>query len=131
MASFFQYDPSRVIVSWRRQLQGFGPDTIVKVAWNEDLFTESYGTGGDVVRAPNSCRAGKVTVTLLQQSPSNSDLVNSAFIGDVAHMTIKNLDGAVLVDGSSAQIVKFPDLEFAATSGTVDWVFACATLERY
>ena len=130
MALFFQYDPSRVTVTWRFiAFQGFGPDTFVKCTWNADLFTEIVGVAGWVVRLPNNDTTGRVSITLLSRSPSNDAMTAAAATGDVGHLVVKDLNGATLIDGTDAQILKLPDHEYAADSNTTEWVLACSELQ--
>ena len=137
MALFRNYDPGRIVMVWNGiTIQGIGPDTFVKAARNEDNFTEDVGAGGDVVHTRNHNRTGKVTFTLQDASPSN-DQLSAAAIADeltglaVGALLIKDLNGTTVVQCANARIQKYADLEYAAKSGTNDWILMCAELEMF
>ncbi len=137
MALFKNYDPSRIILVWNTiQVQGYGPDTFVKAARNEDQFTEQVGAAGDVVHIRNRNRTGKVTFTLQDASPSNdllSAIANADEISGLGYgaLMIKDLNGTTLVKCANARIQKYPDLEYGADAGTNDWILMCAELEMF
>jgi hypothetical protein len=137
MALFRNYDPGRIVMVWNGiQIQGYGPDTFVKASRNEDNFTEQVGANGDVVHVRNRNRAGKVTFTLQDASPSN-DALSSAAVADeltglnFGALMIKDLNGTTLIQAANARIQKYADAEYAADAGTNDWVIMCAELEMF
>lgn len=135
MALFRNYDPGRITIIWNGiQIQGYGPDTFVKAVRNEDNFTEAVGANGDVVHARNRNRTGKVTFTLQDASPSNDQLSAAAILDErtglaYGALMIKDLNGTTLVQCANARIQKYADVEYAADSGTNDWILMCAELE--
>lgn len=135
MAIFRNYDPGRIVLVFNNiQAQGYGPDTFVKAARNEDTFTEQVGANGDVVHVRNRNRTGKVTFTLQDASPTNdafSALAQADELTGLAFgsLMIKDLNGTTLIQAANARIQKYPDAEYAADAGTNDWVIMCAELE--
>ena len=137
MALYKNYDPGRIVLIWNSiQIQGFGPDTFVKAARNEDNYTEAVGANGDVVHTRNRNRTGKVTFTIQDASPSNDQLSAAAIADELTGLgygalMIKDLNGTTLVQSANARIQKYADLEYAADSGTNDWIIMCAELEMF
>lgn len=137
MALFRNYDPGRIILVWNGiQIQGYGPDTFVKAARNEDNFTEQVGANGDVVHIRNRNRTGKVTFTLQDASPTNDQLSALAQADErtglaFGPLLIKDLNGTTLVMCANSRIQKYADMEYAADAGTNDWIVMCAELEMF
>lgn len=137
MALYRNYDPGRITMVWNGILiQGYGPDTFVKAARNEDLFDEQVGADGSVVHVRNRNRTGKVTFTLLDASPTNDQLSTAANADELTGLSIgalmiKDLNGTTLIKCANARIQKYPDIEYAADGGTNDWVIMCAELEVF
>lgn len=134
--TFRNYDPAQIIVSFKGvQLQGFAPGTFVRVERDEDTFGEQAGAGGDVVRVRSRNRMGKVTVILLQSSPSNDYLSARAAEDELTgiaygEISLKNLNGATIVaGGSDAWIRKPAQIEYGAEVSNREWVFQVADLD--
>ena len=49
----------------------------------------------------------------------------------VGALLIKDLNGTTVVQCANARIQKYADLEYAAKSGTNDWILMCAELEMF
>lgn len=142
MATFKNYDPDGIIVTVNAiPVQGFAPGTFVRVERDEDTFTEQVGAGGDVVRVRNRNRMGKVTITLLQSSPTNDQLslmhradeltapgVVSTGVGQVM---VKELNGATVAGGANAWVRKPPQIEFGAEASNREWVIQVADMDMF
>lgn len=117
------------------KLEGYGPDTFVKVERNEDSFMSKVGADGEVARTRNLNRTGKVTATLLQTSASNK-LLQAALIADeltpnglsIFPLMVKDNSGNAIWVAKEAWIMKPAATEGAREVGTREWVFECATL---
>lgn len=134
MASFANYDPSKVFVSFMgKQFVGFADGTFVTAERAEDAFSTAVGASGDVTRVRSRNRMGTVTVTLQAASPTNDDLTSLALTDEedgtsYGPLQIKDLNGDTLINAASAWIKKFPSVEFAVESSNREWVFECAEL---
>ena len=63
------YDPTKVNVTYNsRQLRMFG-DSLFTLARDEDSMTLKKGVKGDSTYIRNANKAGKLTITLQQESP--------------------------------------------------------------
>lgn len=79
----------------------FGPDSLVTVEMNEDLFTLQMGADGRGVRSKTSNRSARITVTLMQSSASN-DLLSA-----IAQLDSQSNEGVfplMIKDGSGRSI---------------------------
>ena len=93
----------------------------------------------EVFRLHNASRAyydaGKVTVILLQSSPSNDYLSARAAEDELTgiaygEISLKNLNGATIVaGGSDAWIRKPAQIEYGAEVSNREWVFQVADLD--
>lgn len=135
--AFADYAADQVIVTWNGiNINGFSDDTFVEVERDEDGFTTVTGALGDVTRARQLNRTGKITITLLAHAPVNAELAALAqededFGGGYGPIQVKDLTNRMLADGAEAWVMKRPKLERAKEGGTVQWVFAVAYLNVY
>ncbi len=133
--TFKYYSPSEVTFSFNgTRIVGFMDGTFIDAEREEQGFTKHTGALGDVTRTRNLNRTGKVTLTLMAQSPSN-DLLQAIATSDeqfgdgVGALMIKDLNSNMLCHASLAWIQKMPKVERAKESGSTVWVFECADLE--
>lgn len=131
------YDPSQVIFSFFGiNVGGYMDGTFIEVERDEDAFTKTVGSLGDVTRTRNLNRAGKVTLTLKSEAPSN-DLLSALHAQDeqfglsYGPLSIKDLNGNMRCNATYAWIMKAPKVERAKESGSVQWVFDCADISIF
>ena len=131
------YDPKQVIITFGTKIiTGFGEGTVVVVERNGQSFTKKKGIDGTVDRTNNNARDFQVTVTIKQTSRTNSDLseihASDQINNDgVKPLTIKDLSGTTFFNAPSAWIQSDPNIEFAAESGDVDWVFDTGVADKF
>lgn len=123
------YDPRKVSVSFNGQIiDGFGPDSFIKVSRDEDGWSYQPSNSGGGARSRNPNKAGSIEVTLLNKSAANAIL--SAFAqadeltGEgVGEFLVKDrsTEGA-LCSARNAWIKKIPDWERAKEVGVTTWV---------
>jgi hypothetical protein len=133
--TFKQYDPSQVKVAFKgTRIVGFQDGTFLDAEREEQGFTKHTGSFGDVTRTRNLNRTGKVTLTLMAQSPVN-DLLQAIATSDeqfgdgVGTLHIRDLNGNMLCHASLAWIQKMPKVERGKEAGATVWVLECADLE--
>lgn len=137
MAEFHTYSPDRVIVTFAGIIiNGFANDTFVEVERDEDGFMKYTGSLADVARTKNLNHGGKVTVTLMSVASVNDLLCNMAFEDEVAgvsygELLIKDTSGNMFCHAEIAWIQKWPKVDRAKESGTVQWVFDCADIDVF
>lgn len=127
------YDPKQVTVVFAGiPIDGFAED-IYAVSKNEDAFNLRVGATGRSSRALNANESGRVTITLLQTSPSNALLsaqheLDKATGDGVGVLSIKDLSGGDRVFAQEAWIVKDPDMENNNEVGQREWVLESGNL---
>lgn len=137
MAFFKNYDPGRiVIVIAGQQIQGIADGTFVKAARAEKSYKTRYGSAGDGVRIRNRNRSGIITLTLLNESPSN-DYLSALVIADEAALgasasvgpsSITDLNGTSLARAAFSWVMQPSDLEYGDDSPNCTWEIECSEL---
>ena len=117
------------------KIDGYAPDSFVKVERNEDAFSLKIGADGEPVRTRSLNKSGKVTLTLLQTSKTNP-LLQALELADelsnngvsVLPVMVKDSGGNALWVAAEGWITKPAATEAARESGTREWVIECAKL---
>ena len=129
------YDPGLVVITLGNDpIQGpFADGTFITVERNEELYSQKVGADGEVSRARNRNRSGKITLRLHQTSPSNEVLSSLAFTGenqgtDVLPISVEDLSGTALHSGGQAWVQKYPTAENAKETTDREWVIGVADL---
>lgn len=116
------------------QIQGFAEGgTGITIDRNEDAWTTHIGGDGESARGKSNNRSGRVTLALLQTSPSNDVLqafANADELGNAGTfpLLIKDLLGNTLVVAEQAWVVKEPTSEFGPEVGTREWILETGEL---
>jgi hypothetical protein len=129
------YDPKQVIAVWGTiMLQGFTDDgDAISVAYDEDHVTKKVGLDGEVARAMNGNRTGKITLRFMATSMTN-DLLSAAAAADpitrtsVYPFTLKDLSGNTLVLTDKAWVLKSPGPAYGKEVGVREWVLDTAQM---
>lgn len=135
MGDFHNYSPDRVIIVFGGIIiGGFAKDTFIEVERDEATFMKYNGALGDTARSKNLNKGGKVTLTLMAVSPFNDELYGLAALDEddtilPGPLQIKDLNGNMRCSAEIAWIEKWPKIDRAKESGTVQWVIDCASLE--
>lgn len=128
--SVVTYDPQDVnVIVDGTFLTGFAEGTFVQIARDEDSYTTYVGSKGEVSRSVNANKMGKITVTLTQNSPSNSYLERlskskKTFPVSVVDQNFGESDG-----GNDCWVEKPADKELGKEIGTREWVFVVPEME--
>lgn len=118
---------------------GYAKGTFLKVERMTDRNSSDVGAGGDVVRVQSNDKRGRITITLQRASASN-DYLSSIAQADELGLTanagvksafVKDLNGTTSAGGSSAWIVKKPDVEGAVEASDVEWIIEVAQMEYF
>lgn len=135
MGLFHEYDSNKVsVLAGVNIISGFGPDTKVKAAYNEDLYTLQMGTEGDATRSKSNNLSGRATLTLMQTSKSN-DVLSLYYqldkLGNGGKFTfqIQDHNGLSLVFMNTAWIVVPPESEWAIEAGVREWIIETGHME--
>lgn len=133
----YTYDFSQVsVIVGGFAMTGFADGSSVTVERDEDAFTLSVGSDGEAARSKSNNFAGKITIKLMQTSPSNDVL--SAFAkadelsnsGVIPSMVKDNL-GRSLHMAENSWVERMPSSDYARESGTREWVMRTNHLENF
>ena len=90
------YDPMKVNITYNnRQLRMFG-DSMFTLARDEDNVTLKKGVKGDSTYILNANKAGKLTITLQQDSPDVAFLEQCAERNVMANLAITDANDSML-----------------------------------
>lgn len=131
------YDPLYVRVIYGSLiLHGFMDGTMITVERDEDTYTKHTGCDGEVARSRNRNQGGKVTLTLLQSSASNTDLSTMAALDEASNagkapLMVRDLLGNTLAAAGEAWIMKPATITYGKEIEGREWVLDCAQLEVF
>ena len=139
------YAPSEVVVvisqestGFTHQVVGFAEDSFIQLARDAESWTHSTGADGYTTRTHNINSSGKVTLELMQSSPSN-DVLSAIWNRDrvfknnsgLFSITIKDGSGRSIARSDQAYISVFPDQTYGSSVNNNSWIISAANLERY
>lgn len=123
-----QYDPKQIsLIVGGKIITGYADGTFVTPERNEDAFMLKVGVDGEGSRSKNANKSGKITIVLMQTSPSN-DYLSALALADelsgngVVPALMKDNLGTTLVTALSAWVKKIANPEMAKEVGTRTWV---------
>lgn len=118
------YDPTKVNITLNnRQLRMFG-DSLFTPARDEDNVTLKKGVKGDSTYILNANKAGKLTITLQQDSPDVSFLEQCAERNVMANLAITDAnDSGSMFFAQNVMVSKLPDRARAKEAADVTIIF--------
>ena len=118
------YDPMKVNVTYNnRQLRMFG-ESVFTLASDEANLTLKKGVKGDSVYVRNANKAGKLTITLQQESPDIAFLEKCAESFKLANLAITDAnDGGSQLFAQNVAVEKLPDRARGKDAADVTIVF--------
>lgn len=124
------YDPKKVIATFGgSEIIGFAEGTFITVERAEDSFSVQTGSDGETLRVRNRNRAGTITLTLMQSSPSN-DILSAAWILDenagkgVAPFGLAEKGGTTSVVAPNTWVQKPATVEYGKEASSREWVLS-------
>lgn len=124
------YDPLDVnVVVNGSILTGFADGTYVTVERDEEGYTPHVGAKGEVSRARNANKMGKITVNLSQDSPSNSLLSKLANGKDMFSASVVDQNFGSTSGGNDCWIEKPTNLEFGKEISEREWIIVVPSLD--
>jgi hypothetical protein len=133
----FSYAPDKVVVLVAGvPITGYGEGDSIEVEPMSELSTSKVGIDGDVTRSLNTDRRCRITVRLMQSSPSNdmlSTLVGVDLVsgGRMFPVTVMDLLGRTLIVASQAWIATRPTVTFGREASEREWVFETGSLSEW
>lgn len=129
------YDPGQVtLVVGGQLITGYMDGTFITVERDEDTWTLHTGADGEVARARNRNKAGKIVVRVQQTSPAN-DLLSAMHNTDEATGVppgpayLRDLLGNTIVGGDDAFLLKPAPIEFGKEIAGREWTIVVPKLE--
>ena len=118
------YDPQKVNVTFNNhQLRMFG-DSMFTLARDEDNVTLKKGVKGDSTYILNANKAGKLTITLQQDSPDVAFLEQCAERNVMANLAITDAnDSGSMFFAQNVMVSKLPDRARAKEAADVTIIF--------
>lgn len=118
------YDPMKVNITYNnRQLRMFG-DSLFTLARDEDNVTLKKGVKGDSTYILNANKAGKLTITLQQDSPDVAFLEQCAERNVMANLAITDAnDSGSMFFAQNVMVSKLPDRARAKEAADVTIIF--------
>lgn len=118
------YDPMKVNITYNnRQLRMFG-DSMLTLARDEDNVTLKKGVKGDSTYILNANKAGKLTITLQQDSPDVAFLEQCAERNVMANLAITDAnDSGSMFFAQNVMVSKLPDRARAKEAADVTIIF--------
>lgn len=129
------YDPAQVsLVVGGNIISGFMDGTFIQVTRDEDTWTLLTGSDGEVARARNHNRAGKIVVTLMQTSPANdilSALHQRDYLTGIPAGATRIADGLgnTVLGGDEAYVLKPADVGFGKELEAREWTIVVPKLD--
>lgn len=120
MAMYQQYSPKDVVCSWNGiAIEGFAPDSFLRLQRTSPLVTPVVGAGGQVALTRNADKTGTIEIELMQTSLSNQMLSaiqakqdNMELEEDISsNFVIYDPSGSVLATGINAWLQELPQIE--------------------
>lgn len=118
------YDPMKVNITYNnQQLRMFG-DSMFTLARDEDNVTLKKGVKGDSTYILNANKAGKLTITLQQDSPDVAFLEQCAERNVMANLAITDAnDSGSMFFAQNVMVSKLPDRSRAKEAADVTIIF--------
>lgn len=110
-------------------LTGFADGTFVNVERDEESFTPYIGAKGEVSRAKNANKMGKITITLAQDSPSNSYLNRLANSSNTFPTSVVDQNFGSTSGGNDCWIEKPTGTEYGKEISSREWIVVVPFLE--
>lgn len=138
MAMYQQYSPKDVVCSWNGiAIEGFAPDSFLRLQRTSPLITPVVGAGGQVALTRNADKTGTIEIELMQTSLSNQMLSaiqakqdNMELEADISsNFVIYDPSGSVLATGINAWLQELPQIELGRDQNSKTWIFGCEKLD--
>ncbi len=128
------YSPADVALSVHGNIiSGFSDGAMVVVEREVDAFTKVVGADGEVSRTRSANKSGSVTITLKQDSDSNSILGAIAALDELTGaetgpLALTDLAGNT-VFAANCWVKKLPKVEYGKDLTNREWVLECDNIQ--
>ena len=125
------YDPKKVLIALgSHSVTGFSDGTFLSIEANGDGISKKVGCDGEIVRSIDPDSSAKLTITVLQSSPtvaycqSRYDLDKQTGDGTFP-VLVKDLKGGLIFSASDGWVTTPPTREFAKESSDREIIIDC------
>lgn len=131
------YDPKNVsVIIGGKIMSGFADGTFVTVERNEQAFNLKVGVDGEGTRAKSNNKSGKITIVLMQSSPSNDDLSAIAAADEltgagIVPSLVKDNSGTSLATALTSWVQKYSNNEYGKEVTTRTWIMETDELQTF
>lgn len=131
------FDPASVVITVGGvPMSGFADGTFLLVDRDEDAFVKVTGADGTSTRVKSNNRAGTLTLTLKQSSPSNDVLSGFAILDELSNsgvvpVLVKDLSGNSLYFSATGWIQKMPASEFGKEINNREWIIDLVDVDMF
>lgn len=120
MAGVDTFNPknSKLVVGGKL-IGGFAADSYIQVTRNADMYALTMGADSRGARVKSNNYSGRITITLMETSPSNDDLnalVTADELDDSGAVPVYFQHEGYIATAVTAWVVKRPDAEFNSGS---------------
>lgn len=122
------YDPAQVLITIGGvPMGGFADGTFLLIDRDEDAFTKVTGADGTSTRVKSNNKAGTLTLTLKQSSPSNDVLSGFAALDELSNtgvvpVLVKDIGGDSVFFSATGWVQKYPASEFGKEINNREWI---------
>lgn len=127
MSEVREYDPNKILVTiGGSPIGGFPDDNFISIERETALYTKVTGADGYTTRIKSNNRSGSVTLTLMQNSPSNYVLEGYVAADDASKngtfsFMIKDLNTSSVVFSATGWVARYPTIAYGNDMGTREW----------
>lgn len=133
----FTFDPKQTsMIVGGKIISGFSDGSYITAERNEQAFNLKVGVDGEGTRAKNNNRSGKITIELMQSSPSNDDLSGFALADEAGNtgavpVLLKDGSGRTVAACVTGWVQKLANATFAKEVSTRSWVIETDNLNLF
>lgn len=117
---------------------GFAEDSFINVERDSGTWTHGTGVDNFATRTYMANTSGKLTLSLMQGSPSN-DVLTAFYLRDAAtrnnsgifSIIVKDGSGRSVYSSSQAYIGTVPNSPFGKDAGNREWVINCTAVDTF
>lgn len=131
------FDPKQVSITYGGKIiTGFADGSFITVERNQQAQNLKVGTDGEGTRVKTNDRSGKVTINLMQSSPSNDDLSSIAALDELSNdgvlpFFMNDATGTTIAAAATMWIQKLSNVEFSNEATARQWVLETDDLELF
>ena len=131
------YDPKKIqLIVGGYIIGGFVDDEFLEVERDVDAYTKYVGVGGETTRIKTTNRSGKLTIKLMQSSPSNDELsllTELDEFGDAGAVPLLARDGngSTLFTSVFCWVKRFPKVMWRREVQVYEWVLDTSSLSIF